>query len=251
MSKKLHHAKSLYLEGIQEGFVRSAAVKYTGERFTQHHPGIREGVEGFVIYYEDFVFQFKERKVQFLKAFEDGSHVFLCVLMQLNQGESYQLSYVIFDTNDQDLLIEQWELTTAITPETMTLWSSDQCSLYKAFSNDQALTNQNKCLVREFLCHVMVLGNGDLFGQYLNLNDYQYYGPLAMSDIENMCGHYDHVVKLIGANEWVVSLSRTRHGNIECSRMDIFRIENALIDEHWTHHLKILPKEAWVNSGPF
>ena len=52
MGKKLENAKALYYEGIRDGNVREAVTKYTGERYTQHSTGVRDGIEGFVEFFE-------------------------------------------------------------------------------------------------------------------------------------------------------------------------------------------------------
>jgi Uncharacterized protein conserved in bacteria len=46
MGRKLVNAVSLYLEGIRDGQVRQAVGKYTGDRYTQHSTGVRDGAEG-------------------------------------------------------------------------------------------------------------------------------------------------------------------------------------------------------------
>ncbi|WP_199275855.1 MULTISPECIES: hypothetical protein [unclassified Leisingera] len=39
-------AKGLYLEGIRDGKMAEALEKYTGDRYTQHSTGVRDGKEG-------------------------------------------------------------------------------------------------------------------------------------------------------------------------------------------------------------
>ena len=54
MSKKLENATNLYMEGIRDGNARQAVTKYTGKRYTQHSTGVRNGIEGFVAFFEPF-----------------------------------------------------------------------------------------------------------------------------------------------------------------------------------------------------
>lgn len=54
MGQKLENAKALYLEGIRDGNARAAVTKYTGARYTQHSTGVRDGVEGFVEFFEPY-----------------------------------------------------------------------------------------------------------------------------------------------------------------------------------------------------
>ncbi|WP_256369376.1 hypothetical protein [Tenacibaculum sp. M341] len=43
MSKKLENAKGLYLDGIRDGKIHEAINKYTGDRYTQHSTGVKDG----------------------------------------------------------------------------------------------------------------------------------------------------------------------------------------------------------------
>jgi len=55
MSKRLDNAMNLYLEGIRDGKAREAVTKYTGARYTQHSTGVKDGIEGFVEFFEPFI----------------------------------------------------------------------------------------------------------------------------------------------------------------------------------------------------
>jgi len=55
MSQRLENARNLYMEGIRDGKPREAVTKYTGDRYTQHSTGVRDGVEGFVEFFESFI----------------------------------------------------------------------------------------------------------------------------------------------------------------------------------------------------
>ena len=55
MSKRLENAMSLYLDSIRVGKARAAVTKYTGARYTQHSTAVKDGVEGFVEFFEPFI----------------------------------------------------------------------------------------------------------------------------------------------------------------------------------------------------
>lgn len=55
LSRKIDNARNLYLEGIRDGKPREAVTRYTGARYTQHSTGVRDGVEGFVAFFEPFI----------------------------------------------------------------------------------------------------------------------------------------------------------------------------------------------------
>ncbi len=88
MSKRLENAMNLYLEGIRDGKVRASVTKYTGARYTQHSTGVKDGVEGFVEFFEPFISRNRKRDIQIVRAIEDGQYVFLHVYQSLNDSES-------------------------------------------------------------------------------------------------------------------------------------------------------------------
>ncbi|MDJ0770472.1 MAG: hypothetical protein QNJ12_16890 [Ilumatobacter sp.] len=74
MGRKLDNAMGLYLEGIRDGDVRPAVERYTGDRYTQHSTGVRDGVEGFVEFFEPFVERTPSRDIRIIRAIEDGRY---------------------------------------------------------------------------------------------------------------------------------------------------------------------------------
>lgn len=48
---KLNNAKALYLEGIRDGHYEKAVNTYTGDRYTQHSTGVKDGKEGFIEFF--------------------------------------------------------------------------------------------------------------------------------------------------------------------------------------------------------
>jgi hypothetical protein len=67
-SPGLANAQSLYLEGIRDGDVRRAVEAYTGDRYTQHSTGVRDGVEGFVEFFEPFVKNNPVRDIELVRS---------------------------------------------------------------------------------------------------------------------------------------------------------------------------------------
>ena len=88
MGKKLENAKALYYEGIRDGNVREAVTKYTGERYTQHSTGVRDGIEGLVEFFEPFIKRNPSRDIQIVRGLEDGKYVFIHAYQNINNGEA-------------------------------------------------------------------------------------------------------------------------------------------------------------------
>ena len=88
MTAKLDNAIALYMDGIRDGNAREAVTKYTGDRYTQHSTGVRDGVEGFVEFFEPFLERNPVRDIQIIRSFEDGQYVFLQAYQNLGNGEA-------------------------------------------------------------------------------------------------------------------------------------------------------------------
>ena len=86
MSQKLENAKALYLEGIRDGKYEEAIHKYSGERYTQHSTGVKDGQEGFIEFFGDFIKRSPVRDIEIVRAWEDGQYVFMQVHQNINNG---------------------------------------------------------------------------------------------------------------------------------------------------------------------
>ena len=77
MSQRLENCKALYLEGIRDGHYVEAINKYTGAFYKQHSTGVKDGKEGFIEFFGDFVERCPVRDIQIIRGWDDGEHVFL------------------------------------------------------------------------------------------------------------------------------------------------------------------------------
>lgn len=62
---------------------------------------------------------------------------------------------------------------------------------------------------------------------------------------------YEKLHILIGQGNFVATLSHAKVSGEDYAFIDLFRIKNGLIVEHWDIQEKILPKDQWGNSGKF
>lgn len=110
MNQKLANATGLYLDGIRDGNVRQAVEKYTGDRYTQHSTGVADGVEGFVAFFEPFVERNPFRDIRIIRSIVDGDNVFVHAYQDINNGEAKWVTTDLFDTDDDDKVIEHWDV---------------------------------------------------------------------------------------------------------------------------------------------
>lgn len=260
MSKKIENAKKLYLEGIRDGKVREAVTKYTGDRYTQHSAGVADGVEGFVAFFEPFVKRCPVRDIQVVRAFQDGNYVFVHVFQDINNGEAKWVTADIFDTDENDKIIEHWDIIQAYQEKTA---SGRSMVDGPTEIEDLEDTDKNKALVQSFYDDVLIGGNFKKVTDYISTEQYDQHNPDVTDGLEGFGKHvqemiakgisssYEKLHLLVGQGNFVAALSHTKVSGEDHAFIDLFRIKEGKIVEHWDIQEKILPKDQWGNSGKF
>ncbi len=257
MSKKIENARNLYLEGIRDGHAREAVTKYTGARYTQHSTGVKDGIEGFVEFFEPFIAKNPKRDIQIVRALEDGPYVFLHAYQSLNDGEAEWVTTDFFDTDENDKIIEHWDVISAYAPKTPAGHTSVDGPTE---IDDLDKTEQNKQLVRGLIRDVLVGENPANIEAYISDEMYiqhnaqvpdglEHFKPLALA--KNRPLVYDEVVLLIGQGNFVATLCKASWEGQPFAQVDIFRIEAGKVVEHWDNAEPVPPEEEWANSGKF
>lgn len=259
-TKKLHHAKGLYLEGIRDGKVWEALNAHTGDRYTQHSTGVGDGQQGFANFFEPFLERNPVRDIQVIRAIEDENYVFLHVHQSLNNGESQWVTGDLFDTDDNDKVIEHWDVIQEYATQT-----KSGRSMIDGPTEIEELhkSAENKAIVRDFCDIVLIGGQLDKADEFISTHQYHQHNPTIADGLEGLKnnvaekvaigqnGRYWKVHKLIGQGNFVVTLSHAQVGDSHYCYFDIFRLKNGKIVEHWDVQEKILPPEQWNNQGKF
>lgn len=260
MSKKLENARNLYLEGIRDGKAREAVTKYTGARYTQHSTGVRDGVEGFVEFFEPFLQRNPNRDIQLVRGLVDGQYVFVHAYQSLNDGEYEWVTTDFFDTDEDDKIIEHWDVISAFSPSN----PSGHSSVDGATEiTDLDKTEENKELVRNLIHDgLMKGGNPENLSKYISTEQYIQHNKEVGDGLEhfqklasapNRPLNYEEIVLLVGQGNFVATLSRANWNdsklNQDYAQVDIFRIENGKVVEHWDN-VEPVPEND-VNSGKF
>ena len=260
MSKKLENAINLYMEGIRDGNVREAVTKYTGDRYTQHSTGVADGIEGFVAFFEPFIERNPVRDIQVVRAIEDGQYVWVHVYQDINNGEAKWVTSDLFDTDENDKIIEHWDVIQAYVEETA---SGRTMVDGPTEIEDLDKTEENKALVAKFCKDILLGGKAELVTDYISTAQYDQHNPHVEDGLvgfgkhlkevmsSGMAAKYIKIHHLIGQGNFVVVYSHTQVAGEDWAFFDIFRVKDGKIVEHWDVQEKILPKEQWGNSGKF
>ena len=260
MTTKLDNAIALYMEGIRDGNAREAITKYTGDRYIQHSTGVRDGVEGFLDFFGPFLERTPDRDIQVVRAIEDGDFVFVHVSQSLNGGTAKWITTDMFDTDENDRIIEHWDVIAE--------WVDDTVSGHSQIDGanevtDLHLTESNKAVVADFIDAVLMNGQGERSAEFISTETYIQHNPQVADGIDGVGAFmaqmaeagtpmiYKYVFKILGQGNFVVSYCLAQIGDEDYAVFDIFRLQDGLIVEHWDN-MEPLPRgEMLVNRGKF
>lgn len=254
------YAKRLYLEGIRDGDARRAVEAFTGDRYTQHSTGVRDGVEGFVEFFEPFIERNPDRQIEIVRSFVDGRFVFIQAAQELNGGEARWVTTDLFDTDGNDKIIEHWDVIAALGGTN----PSGHTQIDGATEiTDLDKTEANKAHVRRFMEEAFCEEPTASFGDFISAETYINHNPDAPDGLESLVEmdrqsretgqtlFYKTVHQVIGQGNFVVTLAHQVWNSIDYCAFDIFRLEDGMIVEHWDN-VEVLPDPAdLANSGKF
>ena len=259
-SQAQDYAKRLYLEGIRDGDARRAVEEFTGDRYTQHSTGVRDGVEGFVEFFEPFIERNPDRKIDIVRSFVDGRFVFIQAAQELNGGEARWVTTDLFDTDGNDKIIEHWDVIAALggtnpAGRTQIDGATEITDLDK--------TESNKAHVRRFMEEAFCKEPTAPFSDFISSETYINHNPDAPDGLEALVEmdrasrergetlYYEKVHQVIGQGNFVVTLAHQVWNSIGYCAFDIFRLEDGMIVEHWDN-VEVLPDPSdLANSGKF
>ena len=259
-SIRVANAKGLYLEGIRDGNMVEALDKYTGDRYTQHSTGVRDGKEGFIEFFTPFLERNPERDIQVVRTIEDGRFVFCHVYQSLNNGQAEWVTGDIFDTDEEGRIVEHWDVIAEYKWPTV---SGRSMVDGPTEIEDLDQTKANKAVVQGFADNVLMGGRADLVTDYISTERYDQHNPDVGDGLEGFGKHLKKVMEkgqiakyvkvhhLLGQGNFVVIYSNAKQGNDDWAFIDLFRLMDGKIVEHWDIQEKIGAKETWNNSGKF
>ena len=254
MGRRLDNARALYLEGIRDGDYVEAIERYAGDRYIQHSTPVRDGKEGFVEFFADFIARNPVRDIEIVRGFEDGRHVFLQAVQTLNHGEYRYVTADIFDTDDEGRLIEHWDMIAEMGDVT----ASGRGEVDGPTQVDpDAPTDENKATVARYVDEVLIPADFGRLGEFVHTDLAQHVAPIA-DGADGLRNHalatglrYVERHNLIGSGDFVAVLAELERSGTRHAVIDLYRLADGRIAEAWAVGEEITPRATWVNGGKF
>ncbi|MDX2344089.1 MAG: nuclear transport factor 2 family protein, partial [Acidimicrobiia bacterium] len=124
-------------------------------------------------------------------------------------------------------------------------------------------TDENKSLVVAFVTDVLQSGELHKVTDYVSSETYIQHNPSVGDGLAGLGAFveslavkgqsmaYEKIHKVVGSGNFVAVLSKMVLAGADMAVIDLFRVKDGLIVEHWDVMEEIAPKDQWVNSGKF
>ena len=237
------------LKSIETGDPEPVAV-VDEARYIQHNPQTHEGSEGLAALFRRL--SKTGPRVNIVRAFEDGDFVFAHTEYDF---ASRKIGFEVFRF-EGGRAVEHWDnIQERQGPNESGRTMVDG----PTEATDLELTESNRALVRSFVDTVLVKGQLDRLGDFVDDASYHEHNPrladgvsVLRSTLEGENGRridYHRVHRVLAEGNFVLCVCEGRFGGVHTAFYDLFRLANGKLVEHWDTSERIAPRNEWKNNN--
>ena len=232
------------LQGIGDRDAVLATEYVNADKYVEHSPYVRNGIEGLV----DFIdwLPHPKRDFKVVRVFQEGDFaVAHSEGLILDQGVFFDLFKFV-----DGLVIERWAFSAAAAPPNKSGHTqTDGPSQASGFAN----TEKNKAFVREYYETIHVAGKHEKIAHYFSGNDCIRHEPGVSDGVNNFQCDLEHLVKnrsinqiefLLGEGNFVFIAAQGTVDDAPCTYLDLYRVENGKIAERWGFSENVPPLDT-------
>ena len=226
------------------------AIKYMHPtKYTQHNPLASDGIAGV----KEWIAQLPHKKspLKTVRAFQDGPYVFTHT-----EGNvlGQNVFFDIFRFED-GFIVEHWVFSAKAAPPNKSGHTQTDGPTEAKHRED---TEKNKSFMRDYYETFHISGDHSRSDQYFTGDLMIRHEPGVgngvaefMRDVEVLMQHrtIDEMKFLLGQGDFVFIAAKGTQEGDPCVYIDLYRVEDEKIVEHWGFPEKILPQEEWKNDN--
>lgn len=235
-------------EGVKTKDAALATKHVHPDKYAEHNPHAADGVEGL----EEYVGRLpRESHLKVVRAFEDGSYVFTQADGQISDQNTF---FDIFRFED-GLIVEHWVFSVKAGPpnqsgHTQTDGPTEATHLQN--------TEKNKAFMRGYYETFHISGDRSQNDRYFTGDLMIRHEPGVrngvaqfLRDVEVLMQHrtIDEVRLLLGQGDFVFIAAKGTHEGEPCVYIDLYRVEDLKLVEHWGFPQKVPPQGEWKNHN--
>jgi len=235
--------------GISAGDVQTATRYIDHRRFLQHNPYAADGVEGLTQFIRESPRD--QLKLTVTRALQDGPYV---VTQAKGQRSGKNIFFDVFRFED-DLIVEHWAFSARDAPPNESGHTQIDGPTEAKHLED---TEKNKSFVRRYYETFHIRGDHDGREQYFTGEVMIRHEPGVrdgvsefMRDVEVLMQHrtIDEIELLLGQGDFAFLAAKGTHEGKPCVYIDLYRVENEKVVEHWGFPEMSPPPAEWKNSN--
>jgi predicted SnoaL-like aldol condensation-catalyzing enzyme len=236
-------------QGVEAGDAELATKYLNPHKYIEHNPSLGDGVEGFREYIR--LLSREDHRLKVVRAFQDGNYVFTqedgLILGQNTFFEVFRF--------EDGLIVEHWVFSAKAGPPNKSGHTQTDGPTEAKHLED---TERNKSLLRKYYETFHIRGDHSRREQYFAGDLCIRHEPGVrdgvaefMRDVAVLMQHrtIDEIKLLLGQGDFVFIAAKGTHEGDPCAYIDLYRMEDGKLVEHWGFPQTVPPQDQSKNNN--